>query len=203
MEEVYTVNELAQVMGVSGQTVISWKENNQIPPKAMTVEETFIKSVIDPFVEIYKNTSPPEPQTNQYTQDMPAKKAKKKSVNKKNFSAKSRNEAMRLLFEEKLTLKAVAAKIGCSVASLQTWKKHHIPAETEVSVPKKAVLPKVAQSQPKKAVVTPQITFDDFVRSYWKEGTKAVDVLLLPPEISQMVSRYVNEALRYGWEKLQ
>jgi len=207
--EVYTVNELAQVMGVSNQTVISWMENHQIPLKVMTAEGTFIKSIIDPLIAIYKNTPPSEPQSNQHTQTMPAKKAKKKAVTKQGFPAEAREQAMILLFEEQLTMKDVAAQIGCSINTIQSWKKNYKQAETkaEPEVPaskkivKKAVKPKTTKPQPTKAVASPQIAFDDFVRNYWNEGSKAVDVLLLPPEISQMVSRYVNEALRYGYER--
>ena len=199
--EVYTVNELAQVLGVSPQTVISWKEKNQIPSKAMTAEGSFIKSIIDPLIAIYKNTPPSDSQSNLYTQTMPAKKAKKKNLSKKHFSAKSRAEAMRLIFEEKRTYKQVAAEIGCSVASLQAWKKDYKPTVSEAPVQEKAVPPKATHSEPKKAVTVPQVSFDDFVRKYWNGGTRAVDVLLLPHEISQMVSRYVNEALRYGYDQ--
>ena len=195
MEKVYTIKELAQIMGVSSQTVISWKETNQIPTKTMTAEGTFIKSVIDPFIEIYKNTPPSTSSPNQYTQAMPTtKKRKKRSVTKKGFSAKVREEAMRLIFEEKLSMKDAAAKIGCSVNSVQAWKKQYNP---EPSVRKTAVQPRISQPQSK----SPQIAFDDFVRNYWNGGTRAVDVLLLPPEIGPKVVQYVNEALRYAYDQ--
>jgi len=203
MEEVYTNKELAQIMGVSEQTVVSWKENNQVPAKAITWEGTFIKSVIDPFIEIYKHTPPSTPNPNQYTQTMPAKKTKKKSVTKKGYPVKTRNEAMRLIFEEKLSMKEVAAQIGCSVNSLQTWKKHYKPEKSESPVRKTTVQPKASQSQPKNSVTTSQIAFDDFVRNYWNEGTKAVDVLLLPQEISSDIVRYVNEALQYAYDQFR
>ena len=45
--------------------------------------------------------------------------------------------------------------------------------------------------------------FDTFVRNFWHEGTRAVDVLLLPPEIGPKVLSYVNEALKYGFETLR
>jgi len=134
---------------------------------------------------------------------MPTKKAKKKNVTKKGYTAKVRNEAMHLIFEEKLTLKEVAAKSGCSVNTIQSWKKRHTPAEAEVPVPKKSTRRKASKPQPKKVAAKSQIAFDDFVRNYWNEGKKAVDVLLLPQEISQLVSQYVNEALRYAYDQLR
>jgi len=41
------------------------------------------------------------------------------------------------------------------------------------------------------------------VRNFWNEGTRAVDVLLLPPEFGPKVLNYVNEALKYGFETLR
>ena len=44
---------------------------------------------------------------------------------------------------------------------------------------------------------------ENVVRAYWQEGTRAVDVLLLPPEIGPTVLRYVNEALKYAHDRLK
>jgi transposase-like protein len=196
MEEVYAIRELAKILGVAWQTVVSWRAKKQIPVKAMTPEGTFIKSAIDPFIEIYKKTSPPNSLSNQSTQAMPAKKQKKK-----NYPVKIRKEAMRLIFEDKLTYKEVAAKIGCSINTIHSWRRQYKAGKSEAAVPKTRVQSKV--SQRKKAVATPETSFDDFIRNYWNEGTRAVDVLLLPPEIGPKVAQYVNEALRYAYDQFQ
>jgi hypothetical protein len=47
------------------------------------------------------------------------------------------------------------------------------------------------------------MAYEDFVREYWQEGTKATDVLLLPPEISPAVVRYVNEPLKYAYDQFR
>ena len=112
---------------------------------------------------------------------------------------------MRLIFEEKLTMQQVADKIGCSVSCLHSWKAKHRPSKKSDAkqIPKSVV----SQYQPKddKSVAKKElhVTFDDFVRGYWNSGTRAVDVLLLPPEIGPDIVRYVNEALRYAYDKLR
>ena len=107
---------------------------------------------------------------------------------KRNFSAKDKKEALRLIFEEKLTMRQAAAKIGCSVNSIQSWKAKH---RSKKSKPSKGMIePATVRWQPKEAKT---VAFDDFVRNYWNEGTRAVDVLLLPSEIGPDVVRYVND----------
>jgi len=46
------------------------------------------------------------------------------------------------------------------------------------------------------------IPFDTFVRKYWEQETRAVDMMLLPPEVGSKIANYVNEALLYAYEKL-
>ena len=38
-----------------------------------------------------------------------------------------------------------------------------------------------------------------FFREFWQDDSRGVDVLTLPPEISAAVVKYVNAALKYGW----
>ena len=201
-EEVYTVNELAQIMGVSQETVISWRQNKQIPTSAMTPGGTFIKSVIDPYIEIYKHI-PPVLEPSQNTPPMPGKQEDQEmDANRKRYPVKVRKEAVRLLVEEKLSMKQAAERVGCSVNSIQAWKKKYQKSGRSASPASKRAAESVAiRRQPKEK--EPQVTYEEFVRNYWNGGTKAVDVLLLPPEIGPEVIRYVNEALRYAYDQFQ
>ena len=91
---------------------------------------------------------------------MPKTKQKKKSVTKQGFPAKSREKAIHLLFEEKRTLKDVAAQIGCSVNTIQAWKKQFKPADAVESaepVPKESAKPKASKPQKKKALFRFQV----------------------------------------------
>jgi len=99
-------------------------------------------------------------------------------------------------------MKEVAAQIGCSVNSIQSWKKQYKVNESGASTPKKVVRPKVPQVKVSPPKATTPITYEEFVRDYWSNGTKAVDALLLPPEIGPEVVRYVNEALRFAFDRL-
>ena len=93
-------------------------------------------------------------------------------------------------------MKEVAAQIGCSVNSIQSWKKQYKVQESGEPTPKKVVRPKVPQVK-----ATTPITYEEFVRDYWSSGTKAVDVLL-SPETGPEIVRYVNEALRFAYDRL-
>jgi len=119
----------------------------------------------------------------------------KKKRKKKGFGTEQKTEAMRLI-QEGHTQKQVAAQVGCSVASLQSWKKQFA---TEKPSPRGAKYeePKdeVVKSQPS------QVPFDKFVRKYW-EG-RAVDVLLMESTVSSEIVKRVNEALRYAYDSLQ
>jgi transposase-like protein len=126
-----------------------------------------------------------------------------KSKTKKGYPVKVRTEAMRLIFEQHYTSVQVAAQLGCSVACLQKWKKRYLEELDHKSSSPSAHVNKNTSSN---SIDTPNkipVNFDDFARNYWQEGTRAVDVLLLSPEIGPKVLNYVNEALRYAYEKLQ
>jgi len=123
----------------------------------------------------------------------------------KNYSSKVRKEAMRLLREGELSYQQIADKIGCSITTIKNWKAMREQSKNTSSkqMPKPiAVLQKPKDEKPA-TKKEPQIAYDDFVRGYWNGGTRAVDVLLLPPEIGPDIVRYVNEALKYAYEKLQ
>ena len=110
---------------------------------------------------------------------------------------------MRLLSEGNLSYQQIADQVGCSLTTIKNWKAAQPKTSSSKQLPKSVV----PQTQPKNdkpvAKKESHVTFDDFVRGYWNSGTRAVDVLLLPPEIGPDVVRYVNEALRYAFEKLR
>jgi transposase-like protein len=182
----------------------------------MTDDGKFIKSVIDPFIEWYKtnpSTDTPmsqatiqklfplsEPNTTQQSNSQDSDMAKKKRIT---YSPQVRQEAIRLLTEEKLSAKKVAEQLGCSYNTVLSWHKSAFgtPPTGEPSASAKVLVTPPSNSQPNKAV--PEMDFDTFVRSFWNEGTRAVDVLLLPPEVGPKVINYVNEALKYAFDKLQ
>ena len=193
MEEVYTIHEFAKIMGVSWQQVASWKKRGQIPANAITSEGTLLKSVIDPFIDAYKKGSPAKSSfkakvrpSHKHPQTMPKKK--------KNYPPKVRKEAIRLMFEENQTPGQVAKQLGCSVECARQWKVRH-----SQSTPLLKPVPTKSSKRTIPATKVP-VDFDEFARQYWQEGTRAVDVLLLPPEIGPDIVRYVNEALRYAYD---
>ena len=235
--EVYNIKELAIALGVPWQTVMAWKRNNQIPSASMTPDGKFIKSVIDPFIEWYKNNPATDtpmrqemgrqlslPQNNSQHSDM----AKKKT--KITYSPEVRQKAIRLLTEQKLSTAEVAKKLGCSYQTVVNWQKKEegasAPAKSKATPKASVTAPEVkasaapAEISPESVVTSPEVSvkpspksvqqrllpeldFDTFVRNFWNEGTRAVDALLMPPDIGPKVVNYVNEALKYGFETLR
>ena len=112
-----------------------------------------------------------------------------------------------MLFEENVSLRQIAEKIGCSLNTIKAWKAKHLKSKKAGSpAPKQTLKTAAPQRQPKDnkspGVKEPPVAFDNFVRNYWNEGTRAVDVLLLPHPIGPDVVRYVNEALQYAYDRL-
>ena len=136
---------------------------------------------------------------------MSTDQAQTKKVVRKSFSPKIKEKALRLVAEGELTQKQIATKIGCSINAIQQWKaKYQGSDESVPSVPKKTKkrgkrLPIIEKQA---ASAESQIACDDFVRNYWSENKRAADVLRLPPEIAPEAVRYINDVLRYAYERL-
>ena len=121
----------------------------------------------------------------------------------KSFSADERAEALQLL-KDGHTLKDVAQQIGCSVASLQSWKKQ--------AGGKKNGKKKKAKSKKKVAAVEVAeecnceccncVPFEDFVHDYWAEAPNAGEVLKLPPDMMPEAVKYINNVLKYAYDNL-
>lgn len=124
--------------------------------------------------------------------------------------------------EEAYTIKELAAKAGVPWQTVAAWKRSgKIPPEAVTTDGHflKSVIDPLLESgvfqnsppepRPQKCVArtakkdSDDSTFEEFARMYWQEGSKAVDVLLMPTETSTLLINHVNDALRFAWEKLQ
>ena len=134
------------------------------------------------------------------------KTSKKLPRHTKKYPPHIKTEAMRLILEEKYSLEQAAAQIGCSTCTIQNWKaesrKSPLPVPKKTAT-KQAVSRMRSQQEKTTTLKETQLSLDNFIRNYWDKGTRAIDVLLLSPEISSKVVQYVNEALKYAYEKLQ
>ena len=192
-EEVYTTRELAAAMGISRQAIITLKRNGTIPANAITPDGSYIKSVVTPLIEAYTNASPP---------------ADGYEI-AKSYSPEIREKVVRML-EQNLSNKQIAEEVGCGPEAVRRWRIKYMASKSanhpkQTGVEKEQLAAKSPRADestiaPKKAA---SVEAEDVVRGYWQEGTRAVDVLLLPPEIGPTVLRYVNEALRYAHDRLK
>jgi transposase len=121
----------------------------------------------------------------------------------KSFSPEARAEALQLL-KEGLPQKEIAERIGCSIPSLQSWKK-------QVGGKKTGKKEKAKSSKKSAAVETDAgctcecctcVPFEDFVRDYWTKCTDAGEVLKLPPDMMPDAVKYVNNVLKYAYDNL-
>ena len=120
----------------------------------------------------------------------------------KTFSAEERANALQLL-KDGIPQKDIAEQIGCSVASLQSWKQQ--------AQGKKSGKKRKGKSSKKVAVKADAectceccngIPFEDFVHGYWTKSSKASEVLKLPPDMMPEAVKYVNNVLKYAYENL-
>ena len=121
----------------------------------------------------------------------------------KSFSPEARAEALQLL-KDGISQKEVADQVGCSIASLQSWKQQ--------AKGKKSGKKKKAPSSKKSAAVEAEtgctceccncVPFEDFVRTYWSKCPNAGEVLKLPPDMMPEAVKYVNNVLKYAHDHL-
>jgi transposase-like protein len=126
--------------------------------------------------------------------------AKKKKNNKKIFTEAQRAAALEMVAEGS-TLKQTADHFGCSVASLQAWKKRYgSKAKTAV---KRAVEKTHNPPEPTVPLEKPkaQVPFDKFVRKFWEK--RAVDVVLMDSAKRDEILDIVHEALQYSYDALR
>jgi len=121
----------------------------------------------------------------------------------KSFSPEARAEALQLL-KAGSSQQEVADQIGCSIASLQSWKRQ--------ARGKKNGKKKKAKSSKKSAAVETEtectceccncIPFEDFAHGYWAKAPHAGEVLKLPPDMMPEAVKYVNNVLKYAYDNL-
>jgi len=119
----------------------------------------------------------------------------------KSFSPEARAEALQLL-KAGSSQQEVADQIGCSIASLQSWKR--------AARGKKSGKKKKTKSGKKAATVEADcpceccccVPFEEFVHGYWTECPKASEVLKLPPDMMPEAVKYVNNVLKYAYDNL-
>ena len=151
--------------------------------------------------------------------------AKKKNANRYGFTPEIKAEALRLIRDERYTAKQAAEYAGCSLNAIQNWKaeanagkikvvakgtsNEGDTAEPTVKAVKKAKKTKrgrrkgvkkttVATTAP---AVKPIITFDKFVQGFWSEYPEAMDIMRLPPDITPKAVQYINDVLRYAYNR--
>ena len=121
----------------------------------------------------------------------------------KSFSPEARAEALQLL-QDGSSQQEVADQIGCSIASLQAWKR--------LAKGKKSGKKKKTKSSKRVAAVETEtectsecchcVPFEDFVHAYWTKYPKAGEVLKLPPDMMPEAVKYVNNVLKYAYDNL-
>jgi len=119
----------------------------------------------------------------------------------KSFSPEARAEALQLL-KDGIPQKEVADQIGCSIASLQSWKQQ---AKGKKSGKKKAKSSKNVAADADAGCNCENcncVSFEDFVRAYWSQCPKAGEVLKLPPDMMPEAVKYVNNVLKYAHDHL-
>jgi len=106
------------------------------------------------------------------------------------------HERMEEMYRNGQTQVAIAKEFGCTPGMVR-----YIFSKRGV-VKSYVVVPKATVQQPS-ADKTSRTGLDEFVRDFWRQGGRATEVLLLPPEIGPKVVQHVNDALRYAYDQLR
>ena len=120
----------------------------------------------------------------------------------KSFSQEEKAKALQLL-KDGHTQKEVSEQMGCSIASLQLWKR-----ATEGK--KKSKKKKTAKLAKKTAKVAEEcnceccccVSFEEFAHGYWSKAPHAGEVLKLPPDMMPEAVKYINNVLKYAHDHL-
>ena len=124
---------------------------------------------------------------------------------KRGFSAKNKEKALKLMANG-VSQSQVAEQIGCSVSSLQAWKKEakdngQVPDQGE-ETPQCCLDSGCSDNAQTRS--SKKGSADDFVRKFWSKNNRAVDMLLTPKTFSpEETVKLVNEALLYAHEHSQ
>ena len=123
---------------------------------------------------------------------------------KKGFSVKDKEKALKLMANG-VSQSQVAEQIGCSVSSLQAWKKEAKDNGQAAGQDECEETPQCSLDNGRTDVPQPKKgSADDFVRKFWNKNFRAVDMLLNPKDVSQEEAiKLVNEALLYAYEQFQ
>jgi len=148
----------------------------------------------------------------------------KKKANRYGFTPEIKAEALRLIRDENYTAKQAAEHVGCSESAIQLWKadakagKIKVAAngtsngaETAEPAVKPAKIAKKTKRGRRKGVKKttiaiapaekPIITFDEFVQDFWRDHPEAMNIMCLPPDITPKAVQYVNDVLRYAYNR--
>jgi transposase-like protein/uncharacterized protein (DUF433 family) len=134
---------------------------------------------------------------------------------------------MLALYEAGFSGAEIAEKFGCdlamvaSVIGITTEKTQntHSTSSTPISDEDQQRIVKLYEgdttlepnttSKPIKDTITTtletplQISFETLVRDFWSDESRAVDVLMLPPDFRSVITENVEQALAYAWQTLK
>ena len=121
------------------------------------------------------------------------------------FTEKQKAEAIKLWVIDKRKPDDVAEHIGCSIASLNVWKKAYREGNLDLSILDEEE--EEEQSPPScRSLVSsptksePKETLDEFTKRYWRN--RSVETVMTMPETIDEVVALVNKALRYAYQDL-
>ena len=121
------------------------------------------------------------------------------------YTPAQKAEAIRLLNKGRKA-EEVIEKIGCSLASLQNWKKEYKEGKIRLSDQSKGNSDNKGGDDASSCSAPPfqkpvcKISLDDFVKKYWR--SKSVDTVMNMPESIDEVVALVNSALKYAYTEL-
>lgn len=118
------------------------------------------------------------------------------------FTADDHDRMARMRAEGR-SLETIASSFGCSISTISRVLSSPDARTSSLPVVESPDTPVHVAPVPEPAAQTAPIAFEEFVRNYWSVGTRAVDMLFLPPEARSRILSAVRETLRYAYERLR
>jgi len=102
---------------------------------------------------------------------------------------KVRNQ-MLTLYKECYSGAEIAAKLNCDIAI--------VASVIEFATRKSQIVQRIANMSKSQ----PPISLETLIRNFWADKARAVDALLLPPDLRLIITESVEQALTYAWNTL-
>ena len=223
-DEKYTTEQAAAQTGCTAAVVRKWAaQRHQKPQKSSDAEATLQKQTsrtvpLSRTESISKKSLPKKKKRlkhplsskrNSYGEGTPS--LKNQAPNRHFFTTSEERQQIADLYASGLSLREVAAKVGRTLTTVEkTLRKLGVAirqrGEAGKTFSEFDTHDQRSKDTPKnsaKDTENKQKLLENLVRVYWQDGNRAVEMMLLPPDVRAQILASVSDALQYACDQLR